>query len=392
MASDVPTFTEKDLKQWKLITDFRTRLEAFTNERLGHPSWEDRRRLLQQADYLSLFLFALANPVANTLRGISAASKLKRVQKEVCTRSVSLGSFSEAQHLVDPAVLEKLVDSLSEQVKGPAPKSPREAWQVWLAQDSSIFRALDRMVWAKHGAGKAGCKNNAVRLHVSFDVWDEKPVRMAVTPGRVCERKIWREKLKEGTTYVGDRYFAEDYKMFKLLEEKHCQFVLRLRDEAVARVEQENPLREEDRAVGVLSDAWVRLGCKERYRTARLRVITVRKPNGATMRLVTNILPEQMTAQEILALYRRRWQIECFFSWIKCLFGCSHFLAESQRGVTIQLYLAVIASLLLHLVLGRRPNKRLWELIQFYLMGMASLEELMAAVDKAVTKTFAKKS
>jgi hypothetical protein len=383
--------TEKDLRQWKLIADFRSRLAFHAKDHPTHPSWQARQRRLEQFDYLSLFLFALVNPAIKTLRALSAASQSRRVQEEVCWRAVSLGSLSEAQHLVDPPLLEKLIASLSEQIQGPLPTDPRAAWQVWLARDSSIFAATSRMFWAQYGAGKVGQPNHAVRFHVSFHLWDDKPAQVAITPGKVCERKVWREQLQPGATYVGDRYFAEDYKMFGRLQEAGCQFVLRLRDEAVVQVEAENPVGVEEQQAGILSDQWVRLGSRKRYHTDRLRVVSVRKPSGTVMRLVTNIPPEQMSCRDIQTLYRRRWQIECFFRWIKCLLGCRHWLAQSQSGVTTQLYLAVIAGLLLQLVLGRRPNQRLWERLQLYLMGWATLDELMQAVDAALEKSGAKK-
>ena len=75
-------------------------------------------------------------------------------------------------------------------------------------------------------------------------------------------------------------------------------------------------------------------------------------------------------------IYRYRWQIELFFKWIKCILGCRHWLAESQRGVTLQLYLALIAALLLQLATGQRPTKRMLELIRLHQMGWATLEEL----------------
>jgi len=59
-----------------------------------------------------------------------------------------------------------------------------------------------------------------------------------------------------------------------------------------------------------------------------------------------------MSCRDIQTVYRRRWQIECFFRWIKCLLGCRHWLAQSPSGVATQLFLAVIAGLLLQLVLA----------------------------------------
>ena len=392
MSHPALKFSQDDLRQWKLIADFRARLEAIARDHRHHPAWQDKRRKLLQFDYLSLFLFTLVNPVIQSFRGASAASTLSRVQREVCSRSAASSCLSEAQHLLDPQLLEKLITSLSEEVQGPLPKDPRAAWQVWLARDSSIFAATHRMFWAQYGGGKTGRHNHAVRFHVSFHLWDEKPARVAVTPGKVCERKVWREQLQPGATYVGDRYFAEDYKMFGRLQELGCHFVLRLREEAVVQVLEENPLREEDLAADILSDQWVQLGSRKRYHTGRLRLITLRKPSGTVMRLISNLGLEQMSCRDLQTLYRRRWQIECFFRWIKCLLGCRHWLAESPQGVATQLHLAVIAGLLLQLVLGRRPNQRLWERLQFYLIGWASAEELLQAVNAELETAGAKKS
>jgi hypothetical protein len=390
VVGDASKLSEKDLKQWKLIADFRSRLEEQDSKLAVRRSWQERR--LQQFDYLSLFLLALVNPTIKTLRALSAATGVQRVQEEVCGYPVALASLSEAQHLVEPQLLEGLVASLIKQTRGPMPTDPRQAWQSWLARDSSIFPAASRMYWAQYGAGKAGLPNHAVRFHVSFHLWEDKPTQVAVTAGKVCERKVWKSQLEPGATYVGDRYFAEDYKIFGLLAERGCWFILRLRDEAVLEIEQENALERAEVQEGILSDVWGRLGSTKRYRTERLRVITVRKPSGTVMRLVTNIPPEQMSARQILTLYRRRWQVECFFRWVKCLLGCRHWLAQSPAGVAVQLYLAVIAGLLLQMVLGRRPNQRLWERVQLYLMGWATLDELMSAAQAESAKANLKKS
>ena len=385
-----PQLNQTELKQWKLIANFRTQLAALGARYPQDPRWAERH--LQQLDYLCLFLMALVNPVCKTLRAISAASALARMQAEVCGRAISLGSLSEAQHLVEPRLLAELIASLQDQISGPLPQSPHQAWQQWWARDSSIFQATSRMVWAQHGAGKAGQPNHAVRLHVSFHLWEEQPMQVAVTPGKVCERKVWREQWQRGGMYVGDRYFGEDYQMFGRLAALDCRFVLRLRDEAVVQVLEEIPGRAAAAKTGLVSDQWVRLGSRSCYHTARLRLLTIRKASGVLMRLITNVPPEQMSAPEVQTLYRRRWQIECFFRWLKCLLGCRHWLAESPRGVATQLYLAVIAGLLLQGVLGRRPNQRLWERLQFYLMGWATQDELMQAVHRALEQARSKKS
>lgn len=351
-------------------------------------TWADPARQLQLAHYLSLFLFGLVNPILVTTRALCAASKLARVQRQVCGgQPVSLGSFSEAQHLTDPAWLERLFTNLAAQVPGPLPRDPHQAWQQWFARDSSLLPALPRMQWALFGGGRAkksGAPNHAVRLHLSFHLLDDKPAVAQITPGKTCERKSWKTQWERGAAYVGDRYFAEDYQCLRQLDAHGCAYIVRLRDESIVTVLEELPLTAADRRAGVVRQARVRLGRREHIHD--VRVVWVQSPTAGELRLLTNLPAAQASAELISVMYRRRWQIEGFFKWLKCLLGCRHWLAESQRGVTIQLYLALIAAVLLQLATGRRPNRRMLELIQLYQLGWATLEELLHGLELEIQR------
>ena len=124
---ELPPLREAELRQWRLLETFGARVAELAAERGVAASWSDPRRHLLHGQYLSLFLFGLVNPVLRTVRALCAASGLERVQREVCGQRVSLGSFSEAQSLVDPAFLEALFGRLAGELQGPPPKDPREA-------------------------------------------------------------------------------------------------------------------------------------------------------------------------------------------------------------------------------------------------------------------------
>jgi hypothetical protein len=375
LASEGLPLSQKDLSHWKLLQSFREHLAAVFADK----AVENSRRSLASADYLSLFLFGLLNPVAQTLRGLAAASQLERVQKEVCSRAVPRATFSDAQHVLDPALLEKVFHQLSAQIQ-PADAAARSGQWQWLARDGSLFRALPRMAWALYGAGKEGWPNRAVRLHLSLHVLEDKPVQAAVRRGRDCERAVWEEQLEKGAGYIGDRYFGENYKLFYRLQHKGCAFVIRLLDQAVIQEEEELPLSAADRQAGVVRQAWARLGRGRRYRSMRLRLVWIQNEEKKMLVLATNLDAQALPAELVSQLYRQRWRIELFFRWVKCILGCGHWLAESQQGATLQIYLALIAALLLQLYTGRRPNKRMMELIRFYLLGWATGAELEAGL------------
>ena len=375
--------TEKELGHWKLLQRFRELVEQALRHHPSQGSWTDPRRRLHQADYLSLFLFGLLNPVVQTLRGFSEATRLQRVQAEVCPSRVARATFSDAQHVLDPALLERVFSDLSAGMPQQSAPQSMGSWQ-WMARDGSLFRALPRMTWALYGAGRPrsdGEPSRAVRLHLSLHLLDDKPVQVAVRPGRQCERAVWEEQLEAGAGYVGDRYFGENYQLFDRLTKKGCAFVLRLMDTAVVHVEEELPLTEQDRAANVVRQAWACLGHHARQRSVRVRLVWIQTLEGQIL-LATNLAPAALSAALVGELYRKRWLIEMFFRWVKCVLGCGHWFAESQAGVTIQIYLALIAGLLLQLYTGRRPTQRMMELVRMYLMGWASEKELETGLNR----------
>ena len=207
--------SSKDLKQWDLLAEFRDALARCVPDQELHPTFQDPKRKLEHAQYLSLYLLGLLNPVIKTMRALCSASQLERVQRDICGGPVSLGSFSEAQHLVNSAHLERVFGYLNGQIHDPKSSDPQQQWGQWFARDSSLFRALPRMAWALYGGGRAGSPNQAARLHLSLHLMEDTPEHCQVTPGQLCERKSWKEQWEKGAGYVGDRYFSKNFKIFE---------------------------------------------------------------------------------------------------------------------------------------------------------------------------------
>jgi hypothetical protein len=78
---------------------------------------------------------------------------------------------------------------------------------------------------------------------------------------------------------------------------------------------------------------------------APVRELRVRTETGKILRIVTNDL--DAPANEIADLYKRRWQIELFFRWVKQTLKIRHFLGTSENAVRIQIAVALVAFLLL---------------------------------------------
>jgi IS4 transposase len=176
------------------------------------------------------------------------------------------------------------------------------------------------------------------------------------------------------------------------------EYVCRLRDKTPYQVVFENELTDADRAANILSDQTVQFGTDNSRttppdHTTRLIIVKVKphdsrsSKNGVSgpssdgyLRIVTNNL--EVPAEIIAALYELRWTVELYFRIIKQLLGCRHLLSTKPEGVTIQIYLAIIACIMILSLTGKMPTKRTYEMICFYLLGWADLDELEAHIKK----------
>ena len=323
-------------------------------------------------------------------------------------KCTSLGSLSEASQVFDPELLHGIFKDLAGKAAATdAPSRPKgfPADLDLIATDGSVFEALPRMVWALW----LRKEHNGVRVHLDFDILKGIPVGAEVTTARTCEKARLKKRLEKGRLYVYDRGYA-DYGLFQKVVDAGSSFVGRVHQNAVFEVVEERRVTAEGAAAGVQFDRVVRLGGKvsgaKLSRPVRiikavvknqpvrgLRFPRKRVASKKTFRtssdthellLVTDRL--DLPAELVVLLYKYRWHVELFFKWLKCVMGCRHLVAESEDGLKMQVYAALIAGLLIVMWTGKKPTKATYQVIQFYFLGWVSddeLEEQLSGLKKA---------
>jgi hypothetical protein len=73
--------------------------------------------------------------------------------------------------------------------------------------------------------------------------------------------------------------------------------------------------------------------------------------DGTWWSYVTNLIDEELRAEDIAEIYRLRWRIEIFFRHLKHTLNMDHWFSQSEAGVQAQLYAALIGYLLSQVVL-----------------------------------------
>ena len=359
-----------------------------------HEVEKHHNRKLYFDHYLALIILYYFNPVLTSLRAIQQATTIKTVQEKLGIKRTSLGSLSEASSVFDAELLQPLIKELAAQAL-PLENNPqlKALQQELVAVDGTLLPALPKMLWALW----LDENNRAAKLHLALDIERHMPVDARITHGNANEKNIVREFfLKENTLYVFDAGYAQ-YKFFQDILNASSSFIARIKDNAVWEEFSSNQLSNADKAIGVTKDIVVKLGSKSKQSDLQkpVRIIEIfhegdesvqRKPRVSskktfrtadsdyTFLLVTDRM--DLSAEVIALCYQKRWQIELFFRWFKCILGCQHLLALSKNGVAIQVYCALIASMLITLWIGRKPTKRTFEMLQFYFLGWATEQEL----------------
>jgi hypothetical protein len=372
--------SESDLRGFRSFKVLRPLLERLHD----HGTARDRaaNRKLFYDHYVTLLLLYFFTPALTSLRALEQASGLAKVRARLGVGRTSDSAMSEAARLFDPAALRALLVELARRTRHRLPRDERKLAGLaeLIAVDGTLLPALPRMAWAvwqdqDHRAAKA---------HVAFEVLRGIPVDATITAGSGAERPQWRAMVRPGGFYVVDRGYA-DYSLFRELDAVPCRLVCRLQENAVFEVLEERPLAAGAVRAGVVRDVVIRRLGTEKHnplldRPMRLVIVERpgRRPGDPAQRWVLATNELGLAAELIALIYKYRWHVELFFRWLKCILGCRHLLSWSEDGVAMQVYAALIATLLIASRTGLRPTKRTFEMICHYVSGWATLEELEA--------------
>ena len=133
------------------------------------------------------------------------------------------------------------------------------------------------------------------------------------------------------------------------LTEKNIPFVSRINVNSKHTIHRVNTIDNatETPTLIIIADCWVRLYSDKGGKAEHLiRCIkSQRKGTDEQIWFVTNIA--DLKAEEITDIYKRRWDIEVFFKFLKQELNFSHLISRSENGAKVVLYATLIAAILL---------------------------------------------
>lgn len=210
---------------------------------------------------------------------------------------------------------------------------------LYSLDSSTIDLCLSLFPWASFRRTKSG-----IKLHTILDHNGYIPAFVQITEADKSDIKVARMlNLPPNSIVVMDRGYV-DYEWFQELTNSRIFFVTRLKSNARYRVIKRHAAM---KVKGITSDQIIELtGAKFKDKCIRLRRIGYSDPEtGKHYYFLTNHF--RLSAKTIADIYKDRWQVELFFKWIKQNLKIKSFLGNSKNAVMTQIWIALIAMLLL---------------------------------------------
>lgn len=330
------------------------------------------RRLSTKSQFIALVHGQLAG--AESLRDIEArmASQEMRLY-HLGARAAKRSTLADANRLRPAAIYAELFGVVAAQAHRGLRKAAKEAIRLIDATSLRLSALSDWAAYAAHG--------HSAKLHVVYDPGAQVPVRFAVTAARIND--IVEAKtlpIEAGVTYAFDLGFY-DFSWWAAIDAKGAKFVTRLKKNTRTTVVERRATCTHG---PILADLVVTL--PERMARSRknpmakpLREVHVKLETGTVLRIVCNDL--EASAETIADIYKKRWDIELFFRWVKHTLKIDHFLGTSENAVRTQIAVALIVYLLLRL--AHAAQTTVPSLLTFSRLVSANLMHLRSIHDLA---------
>jgi len=306
-----------------------------------------------------------------SLRDLEASfNALPARHRHLACRGVKRSTLSDANATRPVGVFEAILSLLIHESGSKAGQNIGALVQILDSTTLSLFAKT-------HKALRFRANNSAIKLHLLFDPDSQDPTWFQITPARLHDSRLCESlPLTAGATYVFDKAYNKA-NFWADIDAAGAFFVTRPKSNLAYDVERStchpNTLIVADETISLARQPG------RKYPKPLRRVEIFDEDKGREIAFITNDF--ERSAIEIADLYKRRWQIELFFKWIKQNLKIKRFLAKNPKAIRLQIVTALIAYLLLKdLHQAKRitiPLKRLAALTKNYLFNLTDINQLI---------------
>lgn len=326
-----------------------------------------------------------------SLRDIEYSLKchLSKLYRMGMGKSVSRNSIAHANDMRQVAIFREMAQHMMNKASK-LPACDRELIEIaekfeitgFFAVDSTtVLIPLSQAPWSVSQNGYGG-----IKLHTLFSLLCQVPIMALITGHEERDQTFMDDyPYAKGALYMLDKAYVKVASLYKIHKQAEAYFVVRRKENMVYQVVSDNALDESDKCVMrdcmiVFTSRWAKQGYPEKLRLVQY----YSQEKGELLEFLTN--NTELSPSLVAYAYKRRWDIELFFRWVKQHLNISHFYGTSGNAVMIQIYTAVIAFCMLALAAKdcKFPGS-IYEFSRFVSTSLTEkrwLEDMVQEVDK----------
>ena len=248
----------------------------------------------------------------------------------------------------------------------------------WLGRlqiiDSTTITLFSNLLFKGVGRHpKTGRKKGGIKVHANIHANEGVPSDIRFTSAATNDSfMLVPSNYAPGDILAIDRAYI-DYAKFEELTKRGVTYVTKMKKSLVYTVESDRMYMSpaglmEYREQHVTFTKHVKDGEDIVHHARIVTYVDIKKTRVRLVSLLTNDM--EMGVEDIVAVYRKRWEIELLFKQLKQNFPLRYFYGESANAIKIQIWVTLIANLLLMVI--QKRIKRRWSF-----SGLATMFRIM---------------
>ena len=225
--------------------------------------------------------------------------------------------------------------------------------------DSTTITLFSNLIFKGVGRHpKTGKKKGGIKVHTVIHANEGVPSDIKFTSAATNDSFMLKpSNLNKGDIMAMDRAYV-NYEKFEELTQRGVIYVTKMKKSLKYTINQDVMYQTAD---GLMEVRLQQVTFSKQLKTGEIithnaRIITYVDINKCKLiSLLTNDMDSE--PNEIIAIYRKRWEIELLFKQIKQNFPLKYFYGESANAIKIQIWVTLIANLLLMVMQKRLERK-----------------------------------
>jgi len=340
-------------------------------------------------DHFVTLMFAIlsrCDSIAEIIDGMAGMSG--KLQHLGLQKVPAKSTFSDGMRKRNDKFFEDLYFSLVKQYSQflSDSKTLGKQFRQMLLIDSTTIRLFTEVL---KGVGRNrkddGKKKGGAKVHMVINAFEQIGQFIAITPAKTHDKNFLELlNVKPHSLMVFDRAYNHYLQFAKWTQDK-VYFITRKKSNAkYTIVESVENSALKGKQQGVHKDQIIELEYKDQKekKILRLRLVIYYDEKGRRYDFLSNSFDE-LTAEEIAACYKKRWDIELLFKKLKQNFQLHYFYGENETAIRTQIWCTLIAQLLVTVIQKQNAPQKAFSTvactIRIHLISMLDLVETVKA-------------